>query len=66
MIETKLIYLLQEQADHNTDKITLLESYIRLRLDKSFNTYEQEVAQSLKYLSQRKEIPLMKRLVKKL
>lgn len=57
----ELILTLQE---YKHDKKTLLEKRIQDRLDKSFNTYNKELQQSILFLTRKHEKSIMKRLTK--
>ena len=50
--------------DYKHDKRTLLETRIQERLDRSFNTYNKELQQSILFLTRKHEKSIMKRLTK--
>lgn len=53
---------IEELQEYKTPKDELLEKYIKLRLDKSYNNYNQELEKCLDYLSRRNELNVTKKL----
>ena len=48
--------------DYKTSKEDLLYETVKVRLNKSFKSYEEELDKSLQYLSRREEIKLAKKI----
>lgn len=65
MIEAFCERALADLAKHkNNDKEDLMLQFINERLDKSFNSYHEELQQSLDYLKRRNELNVLRRMNK--
>ena len=63
MLEETLFNMLYQLEKHKgTDREELLLVYVNERLNKSFNTYQEELDSGLDYLKRRNEVNVMKRL----
>lgn len=65
MIEAFCERALADLAKHkNNDKEDLMLQFINERLDKSFNSYQEELQQGLDYLKRRNELNVLRRMNK--
>lgn len=61
-MKQRLFHMLTELSRYHRPRATCMSEYVQERLDKSFNTYEQELQQSLMFLSTKHEKSLIKRI----
>ena len=65
-MKNKLFEILNILQSYKTsNKVELMQKYIIERLDKSYNTYENELKHSMDFLSAKHEKSLIKRMNKK-
>lgn len=61
-MKDRLFRMLDDLKQYKRDKNTLMQQYVIYRLDKSFNQYDQELQQSLQFLTRKHEKSLIKRM----
>lgn len=61
-MKDRLFRMLDDLKQYKRDKNTLMQQYVMNRLDKSFNQYDQELQQSLQFLTRKHEKSLIKRM----
>ena len=60
----RLNYILSELSQYKRDKEYLMQYYVSKRLDKSFDSYNKELQQSVDFLTKKHEKSLIKRMNK--
>lgn len=59
-----LFFMLQELQEYKRDKSVLMPKYVEERLNKSFQTYDKELQQSIQFLTRKHEKSIIKRMKK--
>jgi N-formylglutamate amidohydrolase len=59
-----LFFMLHELQEYKRDRESLMSKYVAERLNKSFQTYDKELQQSIQFLTQKHEKSIIKRIKK--
>ena len=62
MFKSKLYNILDDLQSHSKDRNEIFQKSIEERLEKSLNSYNEQMLESYKYLSTKKEINVLKKI----
>ena len=63
-MKQRIMNMLSQLQEYKRDKTMLMEIYVSERLDKSFAVYDQQLTQSIDFLTKKHEKSLVKRIQK--